>query len=83
MEDRTDGPSFIFNCNCWIGKGKDDLQKYLLPEKNGKLMNKFSFDERGYDSVCPSLFVIRVNLLHPYVRSQNTVTELSLMLFFV
>ena len=44
MEDRTDGPSFIFNCNCWIGKDKDSLQKYLLPEKNGKLMNKFSFD---------------------------------------
>ena len=44
VEDRTDGPSFIFNCNCWIGKDKDNLQKYLLPEKNGKPMNKLSFD---------------------------------------
>ena len=44
VEDRTDGPSFIFNCNCWIGKDKDNLQKYLLPEKNGKLINKWSFD---------------------------------------
>ncbi|XP_022801157.1 uncharacterized protein LOC111338874 [Stylophora pistillata] len=34
VEDRTDGPSFIFNCNCWIGKDKNDLQKYLLPEKH-------------------------------------------------
>ncbi|CAH3136107.1 unnamed protein product [Pocillopora meandrina] len=34
VEDRTDGPSFIFNCNCWIGKDKNDLQKYLTPEKH-------------------------------------------------
>ena len=38
VDDRTDGPSFIFNCNCWIGKGKDDLQKYLVPEKHGEFL---------------------------------------------
>ncbi|XP_074608868.1 uncharacterized protein LOC141863292 [Acropora palmata] len=34
INDRTDGPSYIFNCNCWIGKEKNDLQKTLTPEKH-------------------------------------------------
>ena len=49
INDRTDGPSYIFNCNCWIGKEKNDLQKTLTPEKHGQCfllrVQKFSRDD--------------------------------------
>ena len=65
VEDRTDGPSFIFNCNCWIGKDKNDLQKYLTPEKHGKWRVSFSFQAEKAKIVN----IIRMEVIMHFPRS--------------